>query len=57
VHERLIEMSVGETVRIGRYWVTLLDVDGDQLCLQVEPDGDEDTNIEFDGEVCSLMHA
>jgi hypothetical protein len=40
VDERLIEMTIGETIRVGGYWVTLLDVDGDKLCLQIESDND-----------------
>lgn len=50
-------MSVGETVVIGRYLITLLDVDGDQLCIQVERDGEEDYDLELDGDLTSLQFA
>jgi hypothetical protein len=38
VQEQLIELSIGETLQVGQYKVTLLDVEGDELCLQVISD-------------------
>ena len=36
VQDHLIEFTVGETIQIGQYAVTLVEVDGTELCLQIE---------------------
>lgn len=40
MQELQLELSVGESVRIGRYTVTLLEVDGDELVVELDADGD-----------------
>jgi len=44
VQEHLIELCVGETLQVGRYRVTLLQVDGDELSIEVDGDGEYDLN-------------
>jgi len=34
--QHLIELCVGETLQVGQYKVTLLDVDGEELCVQID---------------------
>lgn len=46
VQEHLIELSVGETFQVGSYLVTLLDVDGDEFCIQVDDGGSEHADEE-----------
>ena len=46
VQEHLIELSVGETFQVGSYLVTLLDVDGDEYCIQVDDSGSDESNDE-----------
>ncbi len=44
VQEHLFELSIGQTLQVGLYKVTLLDVDGEDLCVQI--DGlDDDGNV------------
>jgi len=38
VQEHLIELCVGETIQVGQYRVTLLQVDGDELNIEVDGD-------------------
>lgn len=38
MQEHLIEMSIGETIQVGQFAVTLLDVDGDELCIEIDGD-------------------
>ncbi len=42
VQEHLIELSIGDTLQVGQYKVTLLDVDGGELCFQIDGDDDGD---------------
>lgn len=44
MQEHLIELCVGETLQVGRYRVTLLQVQGDELSIEVDGDGDCDLN-------------
>lgn len=46
VQEHLIEMSVGETIQVGQYSVTLLDVNGDELCVEINGDDRDDWTLE-----------
>ncbi|MCA8998655.1 MAG: hypothetical protein KDA80_16770 [Planctomycetaceae bacterium] len=39
MQELLIELSVGETIQIGAFSVTVLEVDGDDLVVEIESDG------------------
>lgn len=41
VQERLIELSVGETVQVGEYTVKVVAVDGDEIRFEVEEDGQD----------------
>jgi len=64
VPEHLFELSIGQTLQVGQYKVTLLDVEGEELCVQIDgaDDGDipEDIGLEnllsldelFELEVC-----
>jgi hypothetical protein len=36
VQEHLIEMSIGETIQVGQFAVTLLDVNGGELCIEID---------------------
>ena len=40
VQEHLIELCVGETIQVGQYAVKLVEVDGDQLCFEIQTDDD-----------------
>ncbi|WP_139228565.1 hypothetical protein [Planctomicrobium piriforme] len=40
MQEHLIELRVGQTLQVGQYKVTLLEIDGDELCVQI--DGQDD---------------
>ena len=40
MQEHLIELCVGETLQVGRYRVTLLQVNGDELSIEVDGDGE-----------------
>ena len=42
VQEHLIELCVGETLQVGCYRVTLLQVNGDELSIEVDGDGEFD---------------
>ncbi|MEW4486959.1 hypothetical protein AB1L42_02700 [Thalassoglobus sp. JC818] len=42
MQEHLIELSVGETFQVGEYTVTLLDVEGDELALEIMEDGQDE---------------
>jgi len=39
VQERLIELSVGETVQVGEYTVTIVAIEGDELRFEIDEDG------------------
>jgi hypothetical protein len=45
--ERELELSVGETLQIGDYLVTIIDIDGDEVSFRVD-------NLEPDDLVVSL---
>jgi hypothetical protein len=45
VQEHLIELSIGETLQVSQYKVTLLEINGDELCLQVVSDDDHDDHF------------
>ena len=48
MEQLLIELSPGEAVKIGQYLVTLLEVDGDTICVEVfGEDGEEVDASEF----------
>lgn len=53
MQEHLIELSVGDTLRIGDHTVTIVGIDGDELCLELNHDGETETSIEsaFDEEL------
>lgn len=58
VQEHLFELSIGQTLQVGLYKVTLLDVDGEDLCVQIEgldDDGDftDPLNKNSTREICS----
>lgn len=40
VQEHLIELSVGDTIQVGEYRVTVLQINGDELSIEVDGDGD-----------------
>lgn len=42
MQEHLIELNIGDTLQVGQYKVTLLDVDGGELCFQIDGDDDGD---------------
>ena len=48
LQEIQIELSVGETLRIGDYTVTLLEIDGDELVVELDSDGDWGDSPELD---------
>lgn len=39
MQERLIELSVGETLHVGEYTVTVVAVEGDELSFEIREDG------------------
>ena len=39
MQEHLIELSVGDTFQVGNYTVTLLDVNGNELAIEIVDDG------------------
>lgn len=39
VQEHLIELSVGDTIQVGEYRVTVLQINGDELSIEVDGDG------------------
>ncbi len=43
VNESEVELSLGETVQIGDYSVTIIDIDGDEIQFRVDPPEGEDT--------------
>lgn len=45
VQERLIELTVGETVQVGEYTVKVVAVDGDEIRFEVEEDGQDFVEI------------
>ncbi len=47
MQEHLIELRIGETLQVGQYKVTVIDVDGDELCVQI--DGHDDDDFSNDG--------
>jgi len=53
VQEHLIELRVGEILQVGRYQVTLLEVDGEELCVQVDglDDGDAFAGLACDDDL------
>ena len=42
VQEHLIELSVGETLQVGEYTVTVVSVEGDELCFEIVNDGQDE---------------
>ncbi|WP_437202439.1 hypothetical protein [Planctomicrobium sp. SH664] len=46
VQEHLIELSVGESIQVGEYFVRILDVNGDELCIEI--DGDDQGGLGVD---------
>src|SRR5690606_27440982 len=42
--QHLIELCVGETLQVGQFKVTLLVIDGEELCVQI--DGRDDDGID-----------
>lgn len=51
MQEHLIELCVGETLHVGSYAVTLVEVDGGELCLKIEGYDDEEDVLAQDSEV------
>ena len=43
MEQHLIELSLGEAVQVGQYTVTLLSIEGDEFCIEI--DGEEDYGI------------
>lgn len=39
MQEHLIELSVGDTIQVGEYRVTVLQINGDELSIEVDGDG------------------
>jgi hypothetical protein len=37
VHEQEIELSIGEVVQIGDYVVTVVDIDGPEVSVRIDP--------------------
>ena len=35
--EQVLDLSVGETIRIGEYCVTLVDIDGEEVAFRIDP--------------------
>ena len=52
VQEHLIELSVGESIQVGGYVVTLIGVHGDQLAIEIVDGGQYEGN-----ELCDEQHA
>ena len=42
MNESEVELSPGETVQIGDYSVTIIDIDGDQIQFRVDPPEEDD---------------
>ena len=42
MNESEVELSLGETVQIGDYSVTIIDIDGDQIQFRVDPPEEND---------------
>ncbi len=47
VQEHLIELSVGDTIHIGEYTVTIVAVEGDELCFEIVDDGQNESDSIF----------
>ena len=56
MQERLIELSVGETLEVGQYSVTIVAINGDELCLEIYEDGQE-AELESIPEDLNMMFA
>ncbi len=50
MQQHLIELSVGETLQVGQYTVTLLDIDGDALSIEIEGFDDHGDRAEMDSD-------
>lgn len=56
-HEREIEVGVGDTLQVGDYFVTILDVEGDEIRIRIESeDGSSFFASPPDAESLFLMH-
>lgn len=40
VQEHLVELSVGETLQVGGCTVTIVAIEGDELCFEIVDDGE-----------------
>ncbi|WP_417847540.1 hypothetical protein [Thalassoglobus sp.] len=49
MQEHLIELSVGETIHVGEYTVTIVSVEGDGLCFEILDDGQAEIDESFAG--------
>lgn len=52
MQDHLIELSVGETIQIDEYSVTVVSIEGDQLCLEILDDEQNES-----GEVLPALEA
>jgi hypothetical protein len=49
VNETEVELSVGETVKVGELAVTILEIDGDAIQFRIDPPHDQpESSIRFD---------
>jgi hypothetical protein len=46
VYERQVELSVGQVLQVGEVLLTILDIDGDEIHVQVDTD-EEFEQVEF----------
>lgn len=44
MQERLIELSVGETLHVGQYTVTVVAVEGEELCFEIDNGGQNESD-------------
>ncbi|WP_437229167.1 hypothetical protein SH661x_001290 [Planctomicrobium sp. SH661] len=55
MQEHLIELCVGETLQVGRYRVTLLQVNGDELSIEVDGDDENFWSEGFEDDFAGVL--
>jgi hypothetical protein len=48
VHELELELEVGEVLTLGDYTLTLLDIEGDDVCIRIEEPGEFSGSLPLD---------
>lgn len=46
MEQQEIELSIGDTFQVGDYFVTVIDIEGDEISVKIETELGEEINID-----------